>query len=195
MGPGTSSNRAIDWTAGKEPAVPVRKGSDVNVSKILATSVVATGLACSAATARAGAPDPVSADAIARGRYVVVLSHCNNCHTAGYAAREGDVPESQWLTGNPVGWRGQSGTVYAINLRLFLQDLSEEDWLRVARDGRGRPPMPWWSLRETSEGDLRAMYRYIRSLKPVGTPAPAALSADQEPAPPYNQLPDMSVKR
>jgi hypothetical protein len=35
-----------------------------------------------------------------RGRYLIVTSHCNNCHTAGYAAAEGSVPEDKWLMGN-----------------------------------------------------------------------------------------------
>ncbi len=172
----------------------------MNASKVVAASVVALGLAWNATNAlsqgtASGARDAVSADAISRGRYVVLVSHCNNCHTAGYAGREGAVPEAQWLMGNPVGWRGRSGTVYAINLRLFMQDLSEQDWLRIARDGRARPPMPWWSLRDMSDADLRAMYHYIRSLRPAGTPAPGALPVDREPTPPYNQLPDMSMGR
>jgi mono/diheme cytochrome c family protein len=172
----------------------------VNASNVVASSFVALGLAWSATNAlsqepASGAGDALSAEAVSRGRYVVLVSHCNNCHTAGYATREGDVPEAKWLMGNPVGWRGRAGTVYAINLRAFMENLSEQDWLRVAREGRARPPMPWWSLRDTSDADLRAMYRYIRSLRPVGAPAPGALPADQEPPPPYNQLPDMSTRR
>ena len=113
-----------------------------------------------------------------RGKYLVVTSHCNNCHTAGYTAASGQVDEARWLTGNPVGWRGRQGTSYAINLRLFVQNLSADDWLRTVRNVQSRPPMPWWSLRETTDTDLRAMYAYIRSLTPLGEPAPAFLPAD-----------------
>ena len=35
--------------------------------------------------------------------------------------------------GNPVGWRGRNGTTYAVNLRLYLRDMSESTWLQVAR--------------------------------------------------------------
>jgi len=49
--------------------------------------------------------------------------------------------------------------------------------------------MPWWALHDTDAEDLRAMYRFIKSLGAPGEPAPAALSPDREPAPPYTQWP------
>ena len=55
--------------------------------------------------------------------------------------------------------------------------------------------MPWWTLRDTSDDDLKAMYRYIRSLQPLGDPAPSFVPPDQVPSPPYSQMPDMSVTR
>jgi mono/diheme cytochrome c family protein len=47
---------------------------------------------------------------IERRRYMVLVGHCNNCHTAGYMQAAGQVPESKWLMGNPLGWRGKIGT-------------------------------------------------------------------------------------
>lgn len=44
---------------------------------------------------------------LARGRYLVKLGGCNDCHTPGYAQAGGKMPESDWLTGNPVGLRGR----------------------------------------------------------------------------------------
>ena len=129
---------------------------------------------------------------IARGRHLVLIGHCNNCHTAGYTASAGKVPEERWLIGNPVGWRGKKGTTYAPNLRLFVQNLSEESWIQVVRTVEWRPPMPWWSMRDHTDEELRAMYHYIRSLKPVGKPAPSYLPPHQIPPRPYQQLPDMS---
>ena len=157
-------------------------------------------LACVQARSQA-APDTRSGsdaaqrEVLERGRYMVIVGHCNNCHTNGYAATFGAVPEPKWLMGNAVGWRGGQGTVYAPNLRLFLQAMDLDTWLLVARNARPRAPMPWWSLRETSDQDLTAMYRYIRSLQPLGAPAPDFLPPDKVPSPPYNQLPDLSVAR
>jgi hypothetical protein len=37
-----------------------------------------------------------------------------------------------------------------------------------------RPPMPWFNLRDMSDADLRAMYRFIRELGPKGQRAPLA---------------------
>ena len=142
------------------------------------------------ASAIAQAASP--ATMVERGRHLVLIGHCNNCHTAGYAASAGKIPEERWLTGNPVGWRGKKGTTYASNLRLFVQNLSEEDWIQVTRTVQWRAPMPWWSMRDHTDEELRAMYRYIRSLTPVGQPAPPFLPPDQVPPRPYQQLPDMT---
>jgi hypothetical protein len=97
--------------------------------------------------------------------------------------------------GNPVGWKGRGGTVFAPNLRLMLRDMTEDQWLTMARKSRARPPMPWWSVRDMNDDDLRMMFRYIKSLAPLGAAAPDFLPADQPPRPPYNQLPDMSFSR
>jgi hypothetical protein len=94
--------------------------------------------------------------------------------------------------GNSVGWRGKTGTIYASNLRLYMQNVSEEEWIMAARTVQWRPPMPWWTMRDHTEEELRAMYQYIRSLTPIGPPAPTFLPPNQEPPRPYNQMPDMS---
>jgi mono/diheme cytochrome c family protein len=120
-----------------------------------------------------------------RGRYMVVTGHCNNCHTAGYSGKQGNIPEKEWLLGNPVGFRSPAGTTYGTNLRLTVQNFTEEQWVKYAKGAKPRPPMPWWSLHDTSEQDLRAMYRYIRHLGPAGKPTPDFVPPDKEPAPPY----------
>ena len=110
-----------------------------------------------------------------------MIGGCNDCHTAGYAPSGGKVPESQWLLGDALGWHGPWGTTYATNLRLYMQDLTEEQWVKKAKALNARPPMPWFNVRAMTSGDLRAMYRYIRSLGPVGKPAPAYLPPDKTP--------------
>ena len=65
------------------------------------------------------------------------------------------------------------------------QDFAEDAWVRYAQSTKPRGPMPWWSLHETSEQDLRAMYRYIRHLGPAGKPAPPFVPSDKDPPPPY----------
>ncbi len=134
------------------------------------------------ATASAGqTPDQ---RALERGRYVVVTGGCNDCHTSGYPESGGNTPQNEWLTGNPVGFQGPWGTSYPANLRLTVQSMSEAQWLKFARAER-RPPMPWFGLAAMTDTDLRAMYRFIRSLGPKGAPAPAYAPPGQAVNTPY----------
>ncbi len=117
----------------------------------------------------AAAPQTPSID---RGRYLVKITGCNDCHTPGFAQANGQVDERQWLTGDQVGWQGPWGTTFAINLRLFADKMTEEQWVVVTRNSKARPPMPGWVFKDLTEQDLRSMYRFIRSLGPAGNPAP-----------------------
>ncbi len=146
------------------------------MNKTLAV-LLSAALAVLAVTA-VGAADSARRDGaeqklIDRGRYLMKIAGCNDCHTAGYAQSGGNVPEAQWLTGDALGWQGAWGTTYASNLRLTVANISEDEWVRRARAAKYRPPMPWFALRDMSEADLRAAYRFIRSLGPAGKPAPA----------------------
>lgn len=125
-------------------------------------------------------------------RYIIKIAGCNDCHTTGYAEAAGKIPEKDWLKGDTMGWRGPWGTTYASNLRLYLHNLSEEQWVRIARSVEFRPPMPWFVLREMKEQDLRVIYRFIRHLGPAGDPAPAYVPPDQKPRQPFILFPGTS---
>jgi mono/diheme cytochrome c family protein len=124
-----------------------------------------------------------------RGRYLVIIAGCNDCHTAGYADAAGKIPEKDWLTGDRIGWRGPWGTTYASNLRLAIHKLTEEQWLTTAWTVEFRPPMPWYILREMTDQDLRAIYRFIRGLGPAGNTMPDFVPPDREPPQPYILFP------
>ena len=124
----------------------------------------------------------------ARGRYIVRVGGCNDCHTPGFMQHGEDVPESEWLTGVPVGWKGPWGTTYASNLRLFAKDFDEQTWVQVLRARKSRPPMPWPNLHAMTDQDLRSVHRYIRSLPVVGTKMPAHVPPGEEPFTPYVEL-------
>ena len=127
---------------------------------------------------------------INRGRYLLVVGNCNDCHTAGFAPSEGKVPEKDWLLGEgKLGLRGPWGTTYATNLRLSLSKMTEEQWVKYARTLKTRPPMPWFNVNQWTPTDLRAFYQYVRQLGPVGTAVPDALPPGKEPPPPYIQWP------
>lgn len=126
---------------------------------------------------------------VERGRYVVTLGGCNDCHTPGFIEHGGKAKEADLLTGSSLGWRGPWGTTYPPNLRVYFQTISEKEWLKGAKKFTGRPPMPFWVINRMGKGDLRAVYHYIRSLGPSGDPAPEFVPPGQEPKTPYVQFP------
>jgi hypothetical protein len=87
-----------------------------------------------------------------------------------------------------VGPWGQS---YAANITSDVTGIGawpEENFMRAMREGKykglesGRPllpPMPWMSFKNMPEEDLRAMYYFLKSTKPVRNivPAPKPLTA------------------
>ena len=84
-----------------------------------------------------------------------------------------------------MGFRGPWGTTYPSNLRIYMEKYSEEEWVAIAKVIQTRPPMPWYEIRRWSEEDMRAVYRFIRSLGPAGDPAPNYVPPTSEPATPY----------
>lgn len=157
---------------------------------VLAAILATAGCAKPAPIAVAAAASVPTDDAelLARGEYIVRVGGCNDCHTAGYAERQGNIDKAQWLTGSPLGYKGPWGTTYAANLRLKLAEMDETQWLAYSANLRTRPLMPDFALRGMREDDRRALYRFVRSLGPAGMPAPAYIPPGQEPAPPYLDL-------
>lgn len=127
------------------------------------------------------------ADDIRHGRYLIQTTGCNDCHTPGYMQKDGHVPESEWLTGDALGWQGPWGTTYPANLRLLVHSLTEAQWLARARQPM-RPPMPSPSLRAMTDADLKAIYRYVKSLPLKGAAAPAYVPPGGKVATPYLDL-------
>ena len=137
------------------------------------------------AAEKKGGADPQ----VARGRYLVTIAGCHDCHTPGYAMTEGKAPEAVYLTGDNLGWRGPWGTTYPVNLRLYMQNLTEAQWVVKGKHLQARPPMPAVNVRAMTETDLKAVYRYVKSLGPAGSEAPAYVTPDKQPNPPYVSFP------
>jgi len=189
----------------KDPSVPFRVAGAAGALVITSAILLGIGLgfppATSAQTVQRPASAPIqpkapavkvatatpSAASIERGRYLVATSGCNDCHTAGYAEKGGTIPTADWLLGDTVGFRGPWGVSYPANLRLTVQGMSEEEWLRFARVQR-LPPMPWFNLRDMNDEDLRSMYHFIRSLGPKGERAPAAVAPNGNVTTPFIQF-------
>ena len=153
-------------------------------------AVVASSMACQpqAGSNADGGVHLTGGTAVEQGRYLAITGGCNDCHTNGYLQTEGNVPETEWLLGSPVGWRGPWGTTYPPNLRLTVQDLTEDEWVTMLRTRTALPPMPWMNANQLAEADARALYTYIRSLGAAGGRMPTALPPEQEPTTPYLSL-------
>lgn len=131
-------------------------------------------------------PAVQAASKVAAGRYLVQIGGCNDCHTPGWMQKPGAAPDSEWLTGVPVGFKGPWGTTYAKNLRLFVQQLTEAQWLAVvSKPDFARPPMPVYDVNQMSKADQQAIYAFIRSLGAAGKTMPEDLPPGQEPQTPY----------
>jgi mono/diheme cytochrome c family protein len=128
-------------------------------------------------------------DDLARGKYLVRIAGCNDCHTPGYAMSGGRVEEKLWLTGDQLGWSGPWGTTYPSNLRLLVQGMTADQFMKHARSDARRPPMPWFTVRDMTDGDVKAIYAYLKHLGPAGKPAPAYLPPGRTPEGPFVRFP------
>ena len=158
----------------------------MNRRVVIVAVVAVVSLVTGAAVAQQKAAR-MSADA-SRGKYLVQIAGCNDCHTPGYPASGGKVEEKLWLTGDQLGWRGPWGTTYPSNLRLLVKEMSADQFVKHARN-EFRPPMPWFNLRDMSARDVKAIYAYLKHLGPAGQPAPNYVPPDKTPAGPFVQFP------
>ncbi len=122
---------------------------------------------------------------ISRGRYLVSVAGCNDCHTPQFMQGNIDVPESEWLVGSSLGFAGPWGVSYPWNLRTMVQRMSETDWVNFVSTYQATPPMPYWSLHNMTKEDLGAIFAFIKHLGPKGEEAPPALPPGAAPATAY----------
>jgi hypothetical protein len=137
------------------------------------------------APAAAGAAFVQASSPIEAGRYIAVVGGCNDCHTPGWDVTGGQIPERDWLVGTQLGWQGPWGTTYPRNLRLLVQNTTEDAFVQMLHTRKALPPMPWMNVNRMSEQDARALYKFIHSLGPGGEPSPETVPPGQTPKTPY----------
>ena len=108
-----------------------------------------------------------------RGEYVAKAGGCLGCHTE---TRTGAAP---FAGGRAL--RTPFGTVYGPNITPHpaagIGAWSEADFVRAMREGRRPdgahyyPAFPYTSFTRISDGDLRDLWSYLRSLKPAEQPS------------------------
>jgi mono/diheme cytochrome c family protein len=136
------------------------------------------------------APTALKGDLVERGRSLVKISDCNDCHTEEFMERGGNVPEQEWLKGSRRGWHNDTGTKYATNLRLLASQISERKWITLTRSMFDKSPMVSAAHQEITDSDLAAVYHYLRWLGAAGEPAPQPLPPGVTPPEPFIYFPN-----
>ena len=115
---------------------------------------------------------------------------------SGYPSKEKlpDIPKDvigpdKWgglVTNDLTAWVGPWGVTFASNLTPDEQTgiglWTEELFIKTIRTGKrmgaGRdilPPMPWFGLSKLSDDDLKAIFAYLRTIKPIKNAVPAPI--------------------
>ena len=190
------------------------------ISLIAAAAVISLVAIVAAEAARPKAQprpaQPSFAERVQRGKYLVTIGGCHDCHTPWIVQPNGKPgPDmSRALSGHPMQFRiekpaqhtsdrfavsiapmntaysGPWGVSFAANLTpdkmtgtgIWTFDIFKNTIRNGRHWGVARPllpPMPWFNYREMTDEDLRAVYSYLRTLKPIHNEVQQPILADK----------------
>ncbi|MEO8231548.1 MAG: diheme cytochrome c-553 [Ignavibacteriota bacterium] len=102
------------------------------------------------------------------------------------------VAPGNWVAteGNLSAWVGPWGISYAANLTpdnaTGIGALTEEMFIKSLREGKfmgvGRPllpPMPWQTIGQMTDQDLKSVYAFLKTLKPIHNEIPQPTTPDK----------------
>jgi cytochrome c553 len=145
---------------------------------------------------------------VARGRYLVGITGCHDCHSPKIKGMTPDLTRA--LSGRPsttmipsksdgevhasldlTAWTGPWGQSVASNLTPDAATgigtrYTEASFIAAMRTGKKpngtmmQPPMPQEVYQNMTDGDLRAIWAYLQTVKPIRN---AVLAGTQPPAP------------
>lgn len=118
---------------------------------------------------------------LARGRYLVTLGSCIDCHTPGYFVGKPDM--NRYLGGSDVGFAVPGVGVFVGRNLTPDKETGLGSWTQaqivtaittgVRPDGRTLAPvMPWPALSRLTSADASAIAAYLQSLPPVKRQVP-----------------------
>jgi mono/diheme cytochrome c family protein len=158
--------------------------------------VLAAALLAVSTSAGAQTPADRKAERVERGRYLVNIAGCHDCHSPKADTMMTPDPK-RLLSGRPLNtappmqgtneirasldftaFAGPWGNSYAANLTPDRETgigarYTEAAFIRTIRSGKKpegealAPPMPWPVYSKMTDEDLKAVYAYLRTLTPV----------------------------
>jgi mono/diheme cytochrome c family protein len=126
---------------------------------------------------------------VSRGKYLVGIAGCNDCHTPGYFFGKPDM--TRFLGGSEVGFEIPGlGVFHGPNLTPD-RETGLGTWSRdqiaaaitkgVRPDGRMLAPiMPWHAFKTLTRRDTDAIVAYLRSLPPVTNKVPGPFGPSEK---------------
>ncbi len=122
-----------------------------------------------------------ASDKVERGKYLVTIAGCNDCHTPGYFLGKPDM--ARFLGGSDVGFEIPGvGVFIGRNLtpdnETGIGKWSEDQIVTALQTGKrpdGRvlaPIMPWHAYVHFTKDDVHAIAAFLKTLKPVSHKVP-----------------------
>ena len=165
------------------------------MTTLTALGVAAVCVSCATNQAQKAAEDPAAK--LARGKYLVTIAGCGDCHTPG--GLYGAADTTRLLSGSELGWLGPWGVSYPRNLtpdpETGLGKWSEDDIVTAMRTGHRPdktpllPPMPWPDFASFTDEDAYAVVSYLKSIPPVSHKMPDVIPPSAKPTGAYLAFP------
>jgi len=150
------------------------------------TIAVAAGIALTAAFANAASAQ----SQVERGKYIVSLASCTDCHTPGYFFGKPDMV--RYLGGSEVGFEIPGlGVFHGPNLtpdadtglgKWSVQQIVAAIKTGKRPDGRELAPiMPWRAFANMTDADATAVATFLKSLPVVSNKVPGPFGPNDKP--------------
>jgi len=117
---------------------------------------------------------------VARGKYLVNAGHCDACHTPHEDATGQPIPGMYLAGGEPLigPWGPHPTKIITVNSLNLTPDpsglsyMNEAMFIKTIRSGQVEARqlaniMPWAVFRNLTDQDVKAIYAYLRTIKPV----------------------------
>jgi len=153
------------------------------------SSVILVGALAIAAAYAVSRVAGAEREQLARGKYLVQLAGCTDCHTPGHFLGRPDM--TRYLAGSDVGLEVPDLGVFVgpnltpdheTGLGLWTrQEIATAFQTGVRPDGRSLAPiMPWRAYAAMTKSDAAAVVEYLKNLPPVSNRVPGPFGPSEK---------------